>query len=203
MNDILPINSLAGRGHNSGTAPLAEILAEELATARSRADDLLAAAREARIESAADAGKVADLIAIIKDQERSVDRARDERKRPYLADCRIVDAAYGAIVGSLSRARTGPGSLSERLAAWHQAHPDAALHPSIAAVGSRREIAFCIEDLPAAIGWLLNNRPGDIAQAARTILGSAIRSRGVDAVERGEVQVPGVSIRVESKTQVR
>lgn len=201
MNDVLPINSLAGRGHNSGAIPLAEILAEELATSKARADELLAAAREARIESAADAGKVADLILLLRDMERAADRARDERKRPLLHDQRIIEAAYGAVIGPLARARVD--TLAPMLDAWRKDHPDDAPAAALASVGSRREITFCVEDLPAAIGWLLNNHAGSLAQAARTILGTVIRGAGVDTIERGEVSIPGVSISIAVKTHVR
>lgn len=201
MNDMLPINQLVGRGHNSASAPLAEVLSEELAADRARADELLVSASAARITNDAEAGKVADLIVLIREHERTVDRRRDIRKRPFLADCRIIDATFGTITGPLARARTGPGSLSEMLAAWQQEHGGAPLATSIAAVGSRREITFVIEDLPAVIDWLLENRGGEIAQAARTILGSALRSFGVNGAPH--LEIPGVTVSVVNKTQVR
>lgn len=200
MND-LPINTLAGRGIGDNRPPLAEVLAEELAADRARADELLAAARKARIENAADAGKVADLIALVRDQERSLDRAREARKRPLLTQQRIIEAAYGTVIGPLARARTD--TLAPMLTGWQLEHADTPLATSVAAVGTRREIEFLIEDLPAVVGWLLQNKPGDIAQCARTILGNVVRSCGVDAAERGEVNIPGVSVSVVSKVQVR
>lgn len=203
MNDILPVNTLAGRGigDNSAAAPLAEVLADELAADKARAAELLASARAARIESAADAGKVADLLVLIREHERSLDAARDARKRPLLHDQRTIDAAFGAVIGSLCRARTDV--LTPLLNKWQEAHPDEKPVASIAAVGSRREIQFVIEDLPAAIGWLLLEHVGPLTQAARTILGTVIRASGVDTVERGEVRIPGVSISVDSKVHVR
>lgn len=195
------INTLVERGvgDNSAAVPLAEVLAEELSVDKARADELLASAAQARIESAADAGKVADLIALIRDAEKALDRDRDVRKRPLLRDQRIIDAAYGAVIGPLARARTDV--LVPMLTAWQQEHDGAAPPTLIAAVGSRRQITFCIEDLPAVVGWLLENRPGDIAQAARTIIGAALRSYGVDAA--GIINIPGVSISIAVKTQVR
>ncbi len=204
MNDIgtaLPVNTLAGRGIGDNKPPLHEVLDEELADDRARADELLAAARAARIESAADAGKVADLIVMIRDQEKSLDRDRDVYKRPLLRDQRTIEAAYGAVIGPLARARTDV--LAPMLTEWQTQHDDEPLATSLAAVGSRRSAEWVVEDLPAVLGWLLIERPGQMAQAARTILGAVIREAGVDAVERGEVQIPGVSITVGTKVQVR
>jgi hypothetical protein len=201
MNDMMPINTLARPGHNSGSAPLAEVLSEELSADRERAAELLASAGQARIESATDAGKVADLIALIRDAEKALDRDRDIRKRPLLRDQRIIEAAYGQLIGPLCRARTD--TLAPMLTVWQQAHGDETLPTSIAAVGSRRTPEWVIEDLPAVVGWLLIEHGGPLAQAARTIIGSAIRAAGIDAVERGDVVIPGVSISIAVKTQVR
>lgn len=199
MNVVLPINSLAGRGHNSGAAPLSELLSEELADDRAHADYLLAAVAEARIENATDAGKVADLIVLIRDRERSLDRARDVRKRPYLMEQRAVEIAYGAVIGPLERARND--TLVPLLDAWQQAHGDAPIPASIASIGSRRKPEFVIEDLPAALDWLLKNHGGAIVQAARTIIGSHLRAMGVGGA--AEANIPGVTISVVSKVQVR
>lgn len=203
MNDIgtLPVNTLAGRGHNSEAVPLAEVLSEELSADQARAAELLDATLNARIETAVDAGKVADLIALIRDHEKILDRAREDRKRPLLRDQRTIEAAYGQLIGPLCRARTD--TLAPMLTAWQQAHGDGPLPTSIAAVGSRRAPEWVIEDLPAALGWLLIEHPGPVVQACRTILGSAIRAAGIDAVERGEVSIPGVSISVTHKINVR
>jgi hypothetical protein len=203
MTNILPINTLAGRGigDNSAAVPLAEVLRDELATDKARADELLAAAREARIETEADAGKVADLVLLLRDHERAVDRARETRKRPYLADCRIIDAAFGAVTGPLARARTGPGSLSEMLTAWRREHADAAPVATIASIGSRKEISFVIDDLPATIEWLLRNRGNELAQAARTILSAALRSAGVNGAPH--LDIPGVRVEIATRAQVR
>lgn len=202
MIDIaLPPNTLAGRGIGDNKPPLSELLAEELATDKARAEELLTAAREARIESAADAGKVADLLVLLHEHERAVDRARDDRKRPHLTDCRVIDAAFGAIIAPLARARTGPGSLSEMLTEWRSEHGETPLATSIAAVGSRREIKFCIEDIPATLGWLIQHRGGEITQAARTIIGTHLRSLGVDAAS--DADIPGVSVTIQTRTQVR
>lgn len=199
----MTINTLAGRGigDNSATAPLADILSEDLAPDRARAAELLASAATARIENATDAGKVADLIVFLRDLEKSLDHAREYRKRPLLRDQRIIETAYGNIIGPLARARLD--TLVPMHAAWVTEHPDEQTMASVAAVGSRRVVEFAVTDLTAAVGWLLENHPGSVAQAAKTILGTVIRSAGVDAVESGSVAIPGVNISIARLTQVR
>lgn len=203
MDDILPLNSLAGRGigDNSAAVPLAEVLSEELAADRERADELLAAAREAWIETAADAGKVADLIVLVSDMEKALDHDRNVRKKPLLNDQRVIEAAFGAVIGPLARARTD--KLQPLFDKWCSDHPDETIATTIASIGSRRTIDWVIEDLPAVIEWLLNEHPGPVVQACRTIIGSVVRSAGVDAVERGNIVIPGVTVAINSKTQVR
>lgn len=199
MNDIaLPINTLAGRGIGDNRPPLAEVLAEEQHIYRERADELLASAKSAQITNETEAGKVADLIALLRAWERTIEKARDERKEPYKTAVRTVDTSYGSIVRPLASARE---SLSNMLTAWQQENGAIPLTASIAGVGTRREIAFCIDDLPSAIGWLLQNRPGEIAQAARTIIGATLRSIGVG--HAAEAAIPGVVVTIQSKTQVR
>lgn len=207
MNAVLPINTLAGRsiGDNSARVPLTEVLAEELAADMARAEELLAAAAEARITSDAEAAKVADLIVLIRDHERGLDRKHHQRKQQIVRDGRAIDAAFAAIVNPLLRARIGDGGkygLNAMLSAWRETRGwDAPLATSIAAIGYRREISFVIDDLPAALDWLLKNRSNEIAQAARTIIGAALRSIGVDAA--AEADIPGVTITITKRTQVR
>lgn len=197
MNDI----SIARIGDNSGRMPLAQQIAEELAEQRARADELLTEARAARVETAHDAGKVADLILLMRAEERALEIMRDKRKQPIQLDIRVIDAAYGVLIGPLARARTGPESLTERLEGWQRAHPDEAPVSSIAAVGARRAPVFVIEDIPAVIAWLVDNRPGELLQAARTIVGTVIRQAGVQAA--ADLCIPGVAITVETRAQVR
>jgi hypothetical protein len=201
MSDTLPINTNARPGTGDNNPPLWEILTEELAADRARADEFLAEANYARIENAADAGKIADLIVLISDQEKALDQSRNARKKPLLHDQRIIEAAFGAVIGPLARARTD--KLQPLFDRWCAEHPDEPLAPSIAAVGSRRTIDWVIEDLPVVIGWLLIEHPGPLIQACRTIVSSLVRSAGVDAVERGEIAIPGISISVMTKTQIR
>lgn len=199
MTVVLPINTLAGRvepGHNR--PPLAELLAEELAGDKARAAQLIEAASTARIETQADAEKVADLIAMIRASAKAIDRIREERKRPLLDDSRLIDATCGAIAGPLERARA---SLKAMLDEWLPAHAAGDMRPAVAQIGARREISFVIDDLPAAVNWLVLHRGGEIAQAARTIIGKELRSRGVE--HAANAGIPGVTVTITTAAQVR
>jgi hypothetical protein len=65
----------------------------------------------------------------------------------------------------------------------------------------RREITFTIVDERKAIAWLYKNRRHEMLQAARTILGSVLRSMGVDAAQ--SAAIPGVKLTIECKALVR
>ncbi len=121
------VNTLAahapGIGDNSGAVPLAELLAEELASGKARADELVAAAAEALIASDQDAEKVTALVALIRSHHKFLDGEREARKRPFLEGVRTVDAAYGAVIQPLVFARggnNGRGGLGAMLTQWQQ-----------------------------------------------------------------------------------
>ena len=122
----LAVNTLADRappgiGHNA--PPLAEQLAEEIAADKARADELIAVAETARIANDADAEKVTTLVALIRGHEKKLDGDRDARKRPFLESCRVVDAAYGAVIRPLALVRAGTdgrGGLGAMLTAWQR-----------------------------------------------------------------------------------
>lgn len=133
MNDVAPINTLAQRaptaGHNSGAAPLAELLADEMAGDKARADELVAAAESSRIASDDDAAKVTILVGMIRAHEKTLDQAREARKRPFLESGRIVDATYGAAIRPLTLARAGAdgrGGLTGMLTQWQKKREDEA-----------------------------------------------------------------------------
>lgn len=210
MNDVAPINTLADRvpgiGHNN--PPLVEQLAEEMAIVRARAEELLEVAREAQITNDDEAGKVATLIALIRDHETSVDRARRDRKQPFLDASRIIDATYGAVIRPLCLARSGEngkGGLSGILTAWQQQCDQEGsgdpVRSQVASVGKKREVEFEITDLGKALRWLAKNRTGEIGQAARTIIGTHIRSMGVEAAP--SANIPGVNIKITIHATVR
>ena len=270
MNDVAPINTLAGRatpgiGHNQ--PPLADQIAEEIAAERARADELVEAAREAVIADDDDATKVVTLIKLIRDHEKVIDRAREDRKRPFLESSRIVDAAFGAVLRPLAIARAGAdgrGGLGAMLNAWERGREEQArkereriaaeqraiaeeaerarqvaeaakaqgagsvaaeleairkqeeaarlareadavrpepIRTTAGSVMARRETSFEITDIRKALGWLVKMRGAEIAQAARTIIGSHLRSMGVDAAASAEI--PGVTVTITSRSQVR
>jgi hypothetical protein len=118
-----PVNTLArpGIGHNN--PPLAESLADELATDKARAAELIEAATESQIASDDDAAKVTSLIGLIRAHEKKLDGDREQRKRPFLESCRIVDATYAAVIRPLSLARAGAdgrGGLGAMLTVWQR-----------------------------------------------------------------------------------
>lgn len=271
MNDIATINTLAerppGMGHN--LPPLSEQIAEETAADKARTDELIAAAATARIETDEDAAKVTTLVALMRSHEKAIDARREERKRPFLENCHIVDGAYSALIRPLVVARAGEngrGGLTAALTEYQrrreekarrereaaeaeqrrrEAEAEAArraaeearaagagsvaaeleairkqeeadalarkaqtirpepIRSAVGAVSMRREIAFEITDLRKALGWLVKNRQAEVTQAARTILGKHLQSIGVDAIENGLVEIPGVAARVERRAQVR
>lgn len=118
-----------GVGDNSAAVPLAEILADEIATDKARADELVAAARSALIANDDDAAKVATLIGLIRAHEKTLDQARAARKQPFLESGRLVDGAYNAVLGPLTQARGGAdgrGGLGAILTAWERKREDEA-----------------------------------------------------------------------------
>lgn len=143
MSDAPAINELArpGIGHNA--PPLSEQLVEELERDATRTDELVAAAQSSRIASDDDAAKVTTLIALLRNHEKALDGAREQRKRPFLESCRIVDSAYAAIIRPLVIARTGDGKggLTGMLTQWQRKREDEARQERerIAAEQRRRE----------------------------------------------------------------
>src|SRR4249920_3802779 len=121
------INTLADRapgiGDNSGSAPLDELLREEIAPHTERDDQLIDAARTARIAGQDDAERVTTLVALIRDQERILTRAHEERKAPFLHGGRLVDRTYKPEVERLLAAR---GALERMLTQWQRAREEEA-----------------------------------------------------------------------------
>lgn len=73
----------------------------------------------------------------------------------------------------------------------------------LGSLGSRREIAFDIEDPRKLVVWMLKQpMRGNLEQALRTIMGAYLRSVGVAAIEGG-VEIPGVRAWVDTSAVVR
>ena len=190
-----------GIGDNSHNVPLREILVSELADEKKRADELLMQAGAARLETPGDAGKVGDLILMLRVLERRLESRRDARKQSYLADMRVIDATFAAMITPLSKARTGEGSLTEKLEAWRKENPDILPLTTIATVGSRRRPTFFVNDLKPTVDWLVEHHPDAMLQAARTIIGPILRQAGVARVK--QTDIPGVRVEVENHAAVR
>lgn len=88
---------LAGIGDNSGAVPLEEILADETAALRERAGKLIAASGRAAVTDDDTAGKATELAKMLREHAKTVDKAREDRKAPFLAAGNAVQAHYKAI----------------------------------------------------------------------------------------------------------
>lgn len=84
-----------GIGHNQ--PPLTELLAEETVALKSRADDLIASAGRAKVEDDETAGRATTLAKMLAEHSKAIDKAREERKAPFLEAGRTVDRHFGAL----------------------------------------------------------------------------------------------------------
>ena len=143
-------------------------------------------------------------------EHRREAEAQAERER-YEAEARRLDeeaeAARRRADGSLARnggaAGRGSGGACRAPGGGDPARADP---QPFGAVGQRREIGFSLTDLAAAVRWMAgkqNPLRSHLEQAARTILGKHLRSLGVDAVESGGIQIPGVKTFIATQAQVR
>jgi len=103
--------------------PLDEILREEIAPFVARDDELIAAAALSRIASLDDAERTTTLVALIRDQERSIARAHEERKAPYLQGGRLIDRTFKPEGERLLAVRT---TLERMLTTWQVARQNEA-----------------------------------------------------------------------------
>ena len=87
-------NCAAERGGNN--PPLAELLAEEVSDLAHRAADL-----KGYFDHSAnyDLPRLADLSKLMSALIQSAETRRKERKAPFLADGKAIDAAYDAVIG--------------------------------------------------------------------------------------------------------
>lgn len=86
--------------------------------------------------------------------------------------------------------------LAARRAEAIRAEP---IRAQLGQVARRREVTFAIDDLRKVLGWILKQTGGAAAaeQFARTWLGKHLRAVGVEAVDRGDAQIPGVTLTVQ------
>lgn len=144
-------------------------------------------------------------------EHRREEAARAERER-YEAEARRLaeeaEAARRRADGSLASGMEAlqaeeAAALAERRAAAIRPEP---IRSHLGQVGQRREIGFSLTDLAAAVRWMAgkqNPLRSHLEQAARTILGKHLRSLGVDAIESGGIQIPGVKTFIATQAQVR
>lgn len=136
--------------------------------------------------------------------------AEAERQRLLEQARQREEEAARARAEAEEKARSSQGGISAELDALHAADQAERLQQRADAiraeptrshlgqVSRRRDFSFRIENLRLLLGWLIK-QPGlknNIEQSARTILGSHFRSIGVDAIERGGVNIPGVTVSI-------
>ena len=122
MTDLSVVNTLA-RGIGDNLPPLDELLREEIAPQIERDDQLIDSARSSRIACLDDAERVTTLVALIRDQERILARAHEERKAPFLRDGRLVDRTWKPEIERLLAVRT---ALERMLTQWQVARQNEA-----------------------------------------------------------------------------
>lgn len=92
-------------GIGGNDPPLEEVLAEETAGLKERADDLVSAARDrATVTSGDDAGRATLLLAMMREHESAIDAARRARKAPFLISGRVIDRFFGQLAMPLAGA---------------------------------------------------------------------------------------------------
>jgi hypothetical protein len=91
-----------GIGHNK--PPLGEELVEEVAPLAARQTAMLEVARRAAVVDDESAAKVNDLKIQLKALEDEIKRARDERLRPYLLGCDLINKQYNPLIAGLAAA---------------------------------------------------------------------------------------------------
>lgn len=134
--------------------------------------------------------------------------AEEQRKREE-------DAAAARRAAEAKR-EAGKGTVGDELAAL-KAEDEAAdlgrraaavrpepIRAQLGQVSQVRSIAFKITDLRKALSWAVRSGLEDkVAQALRTIVGAWLRQLGVDAIERGAVDIPGVEVSIERQASIR
>lgn len=80
------------RDHNQ--PPLTELLVEETAALKARADELIGAAGRAIVKDEETAGRAALLAKMMIEHGKKIETAREERKKPFLDSGRTVDAHF-------------------------------------------------------------------------------------------------------------
>ncbi|HEV2674104.1 MAG TPA: hypothetical protein VGV37_06140 [Aliidongia sp.] len=91
-------------GHNSGAAPLSEMLTEETSGLAARSNELVAATERAKVSDADTAGRATTLAKMLKEHAKKIDETRKVRKEPFLEDGRTVDRHFQALAAPVVEA---------------------------------------------------------------------------------------------------
>lgn len=100
--DAIAADDTARHGIGGNDPPLAEILVEEVAPLKERAQALAEGVGRALITDGDSAKRGTLLAGQIKTHLDKIDEARVTRKAPYLEGVRAVDGAFGALTGMLA-----------------------------------------------------------------------------------------------------
>lgn len=194
MTETLVNETVPGMGHNEPN--LEDMLLEESAELAARRDQLLLGVSRAPaiIADEETSGKVADLVRLIAACMKGAESARVNRKEPYLASSRLIDAVYKRITDPLDKAKR---TVEQRLTIYQRAKAEAERHAREAEAQRAREEAERLrreaeeaaaaltteEDLTQAIhaDEAAEQAAADAAQAAKVAEANAAelsRSRG-------------------------
>lgn len=107
------------RGIGDNNPPLSELLVDETANLKQRADDLVAGAGRCVVTDEDTAKRATQIAGMMKDHAVRIEAAREERKRPFLEGGRTVDAHFAALkaplVGNDPKGKLG-GAAAEVIA---------------------------------------------------------------------------------------
>jgi hypothetical protein len=148
-------------------------------------------------------------------QRRREEEARRERERLAAEQRRREEEAERARQAAEAAKAKGSGALNaeldairaqeeaDKLARQAETIWPEPIRTMVGTVGTRRQIAFDVTDEKKALAWAYRSRRNETTQFLRTVIGKHLQSLGVDAVESGNVDIPGVIARIEKIAQVR
>ncbi|HSR77595.1 MAG TPA: hypothetical protein VLN57_13500 [Xanthobacteraceae bacterium] len=154
--------------------PLGELLTEETAGLKTRADELVLDAREhAVVATEDDAERATLLLAMMRGHYDVIDAARQDRKAPYLENGRIVDAHYA----DLQLPLVGPSPKQRLTGAYGE------LHARLDGFRKRKEAEAAAERARLEAEARRQREAAEVAERARREAEEAQR-RAVDTAAR-------------------
>ncbi len=177
-------------GHNA--PPLAEALPLETEDLRARADRLLEASKKAAITDADTAKQAVELVKMIGEHVKEVEKARTTRKAPVLAAGKEIDGHFKVITEPLVSAKT---AVTDLIDAYRKASGADQVRSEYGAVAHDKP-GFMTEvvDARAFVEWLFVN---DLAGLSVALTFEAAR------IAKGGITPPGVTVTAIHKTAVR